>query len=190
MNENAISEDWFSSIETDSSRNDSKDPIPDAKCYLVRPKDSDIIFIMDTKPDYKEEPFYNSCRGCKLDMNNYLQAYCLDRFDTENISVDEDGYLYTLGICPDENSVSYIFNEPTEDKVDISTVLNTTDNFTVDKEVANHYKIYDWHIAGLLSIEPFNAYIQEHYRPKNETKSVVTSNAENKTSSLNKRLLI
>lgn len=181
MNENAVLDDYFFPVETDSSKNDSKDPIPDAKYYLVRPKDSDIIFIMDTKPDYKKEPFYNSCKGCKSDMNDYLKAYCLDKFGTEYMSVDEDGYLHALGICPDENSVSYIFNEPTEDKVDISTVLNTTDNFTVDKEVANHYKIYDWHISGLLSIEPFNAYIQEHYRPKN---------AENKTSSLNKRLLI
>lgn len=185
MNEDAISKDWFSSIETNSSENNSKDSIPDAKYYLVRPKDSDIIFIMDTKPDYKEEPFYNSCKGCKLDMNDYLKTYCLDRFDTDNMSADEDSYLYILGICPDENSVSYIFNEPTETKVDISTVLNSTDNFTVDKEVANHYKIYDWHIAGLLALEPFKTYIEKNYGSKTKEPKVAKG-----SETLNKRLLI
>ena len=189
MNENAVLDDYFFQVETDSSKNDSKDPIPDAKYYLVRPKDSDIIFIMDTKPDYKKEPFYNSCKGCKSDMNDYLKAYCLDKFGTEYMSVDEDGYLHALGICPDENSVSYIFNEPTEDKVDISTVLNTTDNFTVDKEVANHYKIYDWHIAALLALEPFKTYIEKTYGSKTEEPKVVEE-SKNSETNLNKRLLI
>lgn len=188
MNEDEISEDWFSSVETNSSKNNSKDSIPDAKYYLVRPEDSDIIFLMNKKPDYKEEPFYNSYKGCKLNMEDYLTIHCLDSFDIENMTEGRN-YLCALGICPDKNSVSYVFSDPTEAKVDISTVLNTTDNFTVDKEVANHYKIYNWHIAGLLTLEPFNTYIYENYRPKNETKSAAT-NAENKTSSLNKRLLI
>ena len=57
MDKDEVENDWFSSIETNSSENNSKDSIPDAKYYLVHPKDSDIIFIMDTKPDYNEEPF-------------------------------------------------------------------------------------------------------------------------------------
>lgn len=136
--------------------------IPDAKYYLVRPKNSEIIFVMDKKPDYKEEPFYNSCKECKLDMNNYLLDHYIDRFDTEDLSMEVDNYLDVLGVRPLDNSVGYVFAESKEVNADISTVLNTTDNFTVDEEVANHYKIYDWHILTLLNNEPFKSYIQEH----------------------------
>ena len=31
----------------------SQNNIPDAKYYLVRPKDSEMIFVMDKKPDYE-----------------------------------------------------------------------------------------------------------------------------------------
>lgn len=162
MNEDEVMDDYFFTVKANSSENNSKDLIPDAKYYLVRPKDSEIIFVMDKKPDYKEEPFYNNCKECKLDMNNYLKDYCVDQFDTDNMSTEEDNYLYVLGICPPDNSVGYLFAESKEVNADISTVLNTTDNFTVDKEVANHYKIYDWHILTLLNNEPFKSYIQEH----------------------------
>nr|DAO31293.1 MAG TPA: hypothetical protein [Crassvirales sp.] len=162
MNEDEVMDDYFFTVKANSSENNSKDLIPDAKYYLVRPKDSEIIFVMDKKPDYKEEPFYNNCKECKLDMNNYLEDYCVDQFDTDNMSSEEDSYLYVLGICPPDNSVGYVFAESKEVNADISTVLNTTDNFTVDEEVANHYKIYDWHILALLNNEPFKSYIQEH----------------------------
>lgn len=162
MNEDEIIDDYFFPVKANSSENNSKDLIPDAKYYLVRPKNSEIIFVMDKKPDYKEEPFYNSCKECKLDMNNYLLDHCIDRFDTEDLSMEVDNYLDVLGVCPLDNSVGYVFAESKEVNADISTVLNTTDNFTVDEEVANHYKIYDWHILTLLNNEPFKSYIQEH----------------------------
>lgn len=196
MNEDEIIDDYFFSVKVNSSENNSKDLIPDAKYYLIRPKDSEIIFIMDKKPDYKEEPFYNSCKECKLDMNNYLKDHCVDRFDTEDLSMEEDNYLYVLGICPPDNSVGYVFAESKEVNADISTVLNTTDNFTVDEEVANHYKIYDWHILTLLNNEPFKSYIQEHLDEfkieESEAPSVLGPTRESKSTPviLNRRLLI
>ena len=140
----------------------SQNNIPDAKYYLVRPKDSDIIFVMDKKPDYEEEPFYNNCKECKLDMNNYLKDYCVDQFDTDNMSTEEDNYLYVLGIYPSDNSVGYVFGRPTEAKVDVFEALNSIDTFSADKEVARYYKTFDWHILALLNNEPFKSYIQEH----------------------------
>lgn len=140
----------------------SQNNIPDAKYYLVRPKDSDIIFVMDKKPDYEEEPFYNNCKECKLDMNNYLKDYCVDQFDTDNMSTEEDNYLYVLGICPSDNSVGYVFGGPTEAKVDVFEVLASIDTFSADTEVARYYKTFDWHISALLNNEPFKSYIQEH----------------------------
>lgn len=187
MNEDKVAEGCIPSEEI-LFGNNSKDSIPDAKYYLVRPKYSDIIFLMNKKPDYKEEPFYNSFKGCKLNMEDYLTIHCLDSFDIENMTEGHD-YLCALGICPDENSVSYVFTDPTEDKVDISTVLSTTDNFTVDKEVANHYKIYDWHIAALLALEPFKTYIEKTYGSKTEEPKVVEE-SKNSETNLNKRLLI
>lgn len=196
MNEDEIIDDYSFSVKVNSSENNSKDLIPDAKYYLIRPKNSEIIFIMDKKPDYKEEPFYNSCKECKLDMNNYLKDHCVDRFDTEDLSMEEDNYLYVLGICPPDNSVGYVFAESKEVNADISTVLNTTDNFTVDEEVANHYKIYDWHILTLLKNEPFKSYIQEHLDEfkigESEAPSAPGPTRESKSTPviLNRRLLI
>lgn len=196
MNEDEIIDDYFFSVKVNSSENNSKDLIPDAKYYLIRPKNSEIIFIMDKKPDYKEEPFYNSCKECKLDMNNYLKDHCVDRFDTEDLSMEEDNYLDVLGVCPLDNSVGYVFAESKEVNADISTVLNTTDNFTVDEEVANHYKIYDWHILTLLNNEPFKSYIQEHLDEfkieESEAPSAPGPTKESKGTPviLNRRLLI
>lgn len=196
MNEDEVMDDYFFTVKANSSENNSKDLIPDAKYYLIRPKNSEIIFIMDKKPDYKEEPFYNSCKECKLDMNNYLKDRCVDRFDTEDLSMEEDNYLDVLGVCPLDNSVGYVFAESKEVNADISTVLNTTDNFTVDEEVANHYKIYDWHILTLLNNEPFKSYIQEHLDEfkieESEAPSTPGPTKESKGTPviLNRRLLI
>lgn len=196
MNEDKVVEGCIPSEVVDSFGNNSKDSIPDAKYYLIRPKNSEIIFIMDKKPDYKEEPFYNSCKECKLDMNNYLKDYCVDRFDTEYLSMEEDNYLDVLGICPPDNSVGYVFAESKEVNADVSTVLNTTDNFTIDKEVANHYKTYDWHILTLLNNEPFKSYIQEHLDEfkieESKAPSTLGLTRESKSTPviLNRRLLI
>lgn len=162
MNEDEVVEGCIPSVEVLFSEDSSKDSIPDAKYYLVRPKNSEIIFVMDKKPDYEEEPFYNSCKECKLDMNNYLKEHCVDRFDTEDLSMEEDNYLYVLGICPPDNSVSYVFGRPAEAKVDVFEALNSIDTFSVDKEVARYYEAFDWHISELLNKEPFKKYIQEH----------------------------
>lgn len=174
----------------------SQNNIPDAKYYLVRPKDSEMLFVMDKKPDYEEEPFYNSCKGCKLDMNNYLRDHCVDQFDTDNMSTEEDNYLYVLGICPPDNSVGYVFGRPSEAKVDVFEVLTSIDTFSVDKEVARYYKTFDWHISTLLNNEPFKSYIQEHLDEfkigGSKAPSVLGPTKESKGTPviLNKRLLI
>lgn len=174
----------------------SQNNIPDAKYYLVRPKNSEMLFVMDKKPDYEEEPFYNSCKECKLDMNNYLKDHCVDQFDTDNISSEEDSYLYVLGICPPDNSVGYVFGRPAEAKVDVFEALTSIDTFLVDKEVARYYKTFDWHISILLNNEPFKSYIQEHLDKFKIGESKVpstpgpTKESKDTPVILNKRLLI
>ena len=174
----------------------SQNNIPDAKYYLVRPKNSEMLFVMDKKPDYEEEPFYNSCKECKLDMNNYLKDHCVDQFDTDNISSEEDSYLYVLGICPPDNSVGYVFGRPAEAKVDVFEALTSIDTFLVDKEVARYYKTFDWHISTLLNKEPFKKYIQEHLDEFKVGESKVpstpgpTKESKGTPVILNKRLLI
>lgn len=113
----------------------SQNNIPDAKYYLVRPENSEMIFVMDKKPDYEEEPFYNSCKECKLDMNNYLEDHCVDRFDSDNMSTEEDSYLYVLGICPPDNSVAYVFGRPEEAEVDVFKTLTSIDTYSAAEEL-------------------------------------------------------
>ena len=169
----------------------SKDSIPDAKYYLVRPKNSEMLFIMDKKPDYKEEPFYDSCKECKLDMNNYLEEHCLDRFDTDNMSSEEDSYLYVLGICPPDNSIGYVFGRPAETEVDVFKTLTSIDTYSADREVARYYEAFNWHILTLLNNEPFKSYIREHL---DEFKAPSTPGPTKESKGipiiLNKRLLI
>ena len=170
--------------------------IPDAKYYLVRPQDSEIIFVMDKKPDYEEEPFYNDCKGCKLDMNNYLKDYCVDQFDIENMSTEEDNYLYVLEICPSDNSVGYVFGRPAEAEVDVFKTLTSIDTYSADKEIARYYETFDWHISTLLNKEPFKEYIQEHLDEFKVGESKVpstpgpTKESKGTPVILNKRLLI
>ena len=196
MNEDEVVEGCIPSAEVDFFGNDSKDSIPDAKYYLIRPKNSEMLFVMDKKPDYEEEPFYNSCKGCKLDMNNYLEDHCVDQFYTDNMSSEEDSYLYVLGICPPDNSVGYVFGRPAEAKVDVFEALTSIDTFLVDKEVARYYKTFDWHILTLLKGEPFKKYIQEHLDEfKVEESEALPAPGPTKESKdtpviLNKRLLI
>ena len=162
MNEDDIVEGCTLSKEATPSKKGSKNNIPDAKYYLVRPRDSKMLFVMDKKPDYEEEPFYKSCKGGKLDINNYLEDHCVDQFDTDNMSSEEDSYLYVLGICPPDNSIGYVFDKPKENKIDLNKALVCTDSYKVDDEVVDHYKLYDWHIPLLLKCEPFKSYIREH----------------------------
>ena len=116
----------------------SQNNIPDAKYYLVRPKNSRMIFVMDKKPDYGEEPFYNSCKECKLDMNNYLESHCIDQFDSDYLSMEEDGYLHVLEIYPLDNSVAYVFGRPKEAEVDVFNTLTSIDTYSADEEVARY----------------------------------------------------
>ena len=174
----------------------SQNNIPDAKYYLIRPKNSEIIFVMNKKPDYEEEPFYNGCKECKLDMNNYLEDHCVDQFDSDNMSTEEDDYLHVLGICPSYNSVAYVFGKPGEAEVDVFKTLTSIDTYTADREVARYYMTFDWHILTLLNNEPFKSYIQEHLDEFKVKESEVPSTSgptkESKGTPviLNKRLLI
>lgn len=174
----------------------SQNNIPDAKYYLIHPKDSEMLFVMDKKPDYEEEPFYNNCKECKLDMNNYLKDHCVNQFDTDNMSSEEDSYLYVLGICPPDNSVGYVFGRPAEAKVDVFKALTSIDTYSADKEVAKYYRTFDWHISMLLNNEPFKSYIQEHLDEFKVGESKVpstpgpTKESKGTPVILNKRLLI
>lgn len=171
----------------------SKDSIPDAKYYLVRPEGSDIVYVMRDKPDYKRQPFYAKCSGCKSDMHDYLVGSCLCEFDTREISCDEDNYLYTLDLCPSENTVVCVFGE--EKHATIGEIL-AADTYTTDKEVAKYYELYNWHISALLNKEPFKKYIQEHLDEfKVEESEALPAPGPTKESKgipiiLNKRLLI
>lgn len=165
--------------------------IPDAKYYLVRPKDSEMIFVMDKKPDYEEEPFYNSCKECNLDMNKYLEDHCVDQFDSDNMSTEEDNYLYVLGICPSYNSVAYVFGKPKEAEVDVFKTLTSIDTYSADREVARYYEAFDWHILTLLNNEPFKSYIREHLDEfKAPSTSGPTKESKGTPVILNRRLLI
>lgn len=184
MNEDEVVKGCIPSTEVGFFGNSSEDPIPDAKYYLVRPDNSDIVFLMNRKPDYREEPFYNDYKESALNMEDYLIIHCSDSFNIENMT-EARFCLCALGICPDENSVSYVFNDPTETKVDVFKTLNSVDSCSADTEVAKYYKTFDWHIGYLLSLEPFKAYIEKNYGSKME-KPKVTKESE----TLNKRLLI
>ena len=50
MNEDEVVEGCIPSTEGTFSRNNSKDNIPDAKYYLIRPEDSKTVYIMKEKP--------------------------------------------------------------------------------------------------------------------------------------------
>lgn len=169
----------------------SQNNIPDAKYYLVRPKDSEMIFVMDKKPDYEEEPFYNSCKECNLDMNKYLEDHCVDQFDSDNMSTEEDNYLYVLGICPSYNSVAYVFGKPEEAEVDVFKTLTSIDTYSADREVARYYEAFDWHILTLLNNEPFKSYIREHLDEfKAPSTPGPTKESKGTPVILNRRLLI
>ena len=171
----------------------SQNDIPDAKYYLVHPKDCDLIYVMKDKPDYKKEPFYTTCKGSASDMTDYLSCNCLRVLDTGEISCDEYGYLCVLGLYPSENTVVCVFGEGKP--VTISEVL-ANDTYTADKEVAKHYELFNWHISTLLSMEPFKKYIQEHPNEfkveESKAPSTLGPTKESKGTPviLNKRLLI
>ena len=140
----------------------SQNNIPDAKYYLVRPKGSSIIYIMEDKPDYKKEPFYTRCVECKSDIQDYLMENCLHELDLEEISCDAYNYLHVLDLHPSEDTVVCVFGEPAEAEVDVFSTLTSIDTYLADEEVARYDKTFDWHISMLLNNEPFKSYIREH----------------------------
>ena len=188
MNEDEVMDDYFFPVKENSSENNSKDLIPDAKYYLVRPKDSSIIYVMEDKPDYKKEPFYARCVGCKSDMRDYLMRKCLRELDLEEISCDELNYLCVLDLYPSENTVVCVFREA---GVDVFHTLTSIDTYSADKEVARYYKTFDWHISTLLNNEPFKSYIREHL-DEFKAHSLPGPTKESKSTPviLNRRLLI
>lgn len=135
MNEDEITEGCVPPAEMDFFENTSKDSIPDAKYYLVRPKGSKTVYIMDLKPEYNKGPFY---KACEKNMS-YLNAYCISLFRVP--SPCENGYnsLFVIGLVPDEDSIAYIFDGPKENKMDLKKALASTDTYKVDNEVAIHY---------------------------------------------------
>lgn len=197
MNEDEVVEGCIPSAEVGFLGNSSEDSIPDAKYYLVRPKDSSMIYVMEDKPDYKKEPFYARCAGCKSDMQDYLMGNCLCELDLEEIDCDVDNYLYALDLHPSDNTVVCIFGEPAKDKVDVFQTLTSIDTYSADKEVARYYKTFDWHILVLLNNEPFKSYIQEHldeFKKIGESKAPSTLGPTKESKGtpviLNRRLLI
>lgn len=192
MNEDEVVEGCFSSAEIAPSGNSSKDSVLDAEYYLIRPEDSKTVYIMNQKPDYNKGPFY---KACEKNMS-YLNAYCVGVFRVPSAYDSRGDFLFTIGLIPKENSIAYIFNEPEENKIDLKKVLASTDTYKVDNEVANHYKLFDWHIPMLLDSEPFKKYIQEHpdaFKVKeSEALPVPGPTKESKGTPiiLNKRLLI
>lgn len=197
MNEDEVVEGCIPSAEVGFLGNNSKDSIPDAKYYLVRPKDSSMIYVMEDKPDYKKEPFYARCAGCKSDIQDYLMENCLCEFDLEEIDCVVDNCLYVLDLHPSENTVVCVFGEPAKDKVDVFQTLTSIDTYSADREVARYYKTFDWHILTLLNNEPFKSYIQEHldeFKKIGESKAPSspgpTKESKGTPVILNKRLLI
>ena len=191
MNEDEVMDDYFFPVKENSSENNSKDLIPDDKYYLVRPKDSSIIYVMEDKPDYKKEPFYARCVGCKSDMRDYLMRKCLRELDLEEISCDELNYLCILDLHPSENTVVCVFRGPAEAGVDVFKTLTSIDTYSADKEVARYYKTFDWHISTLLNNEPFKSYIREHLDEfKAPSTPSPTKESKGTPVILNRRLLI
>lgn len=192
MNEDEIVESCILSTEGTLSWNNSKDSVLDAKYYLIRPEDSKTVYIMNQKPDYNKGPFY---KACEKNMS-YLNAYCTGLFRVPSGCDSRGDFLFTIGLIPKENSIAYIFDEPEENKMDFKKVLAYTDTYKVDNEVANHYKLFDWHIPMLLDSEPFKKYIQEHPNEfkveESEALPVPSPTKESKSTPiiLNKRLLI
>ena len=191
MNEDEVVEGCIPSTEVGFFGNNSKDSIPDAKYYLIRPEDSKTVYIMKEKPDYNKGPFY---RACAKNMS-YLDTYCVGLFGVPSLCNKGYNFLFVIGLVPDENSIAYIFDEPKENKMDLKKVLARTDTYKVDNEVAIHYELFDWHIPTLLDSKPFSTYIQEHYKPKGEESQALPAPGPTKESKgtpviLNKRLLI
>lgn len=54
MNEDEVAEGCVPPAEMDFFENTSKDSILDAKYYLVRPKGSKTVYIMDLKHEYRK----------------------------------------------------------------------------------------------------------------------------------------
>lgn len=166
--------------------------IPDAKYYLVRPRDGKIVYIMGQKPDYDKEPFY---KGSEKNLS-YLNNYCLGLFTVPSIWEKEGDFLFTIGLIPSPDSIVYIFDKPKENKIDLRDALSYMDTYKMNDEVANYYKLYDRHIPLLLKCEPFKKYIQEHLDEfKVEESKVPSTPGPTKESKgtpviLNKRLLI
>lgn len=192
MNEDDVIEGYISSTEVTPPKKSSKDNIPDAKYYLVRPRDGKTVYIMSQKPDYDKEPFY---KGSEKTLS-YLNTYCSSLFTVPSIYEKKGDFLFIMGLIPSPNSIAYIFDKPKENKIDLRDVLSYADTYKIDDEVANYYKLYDWHIPLLLKCEPFKKYIQEHLDEfKVEESKAPSSPGPTKESKgtpiiLNKRLLI
>ena len=192
MNKDNVTEGYISSAEMTPPKKSFKDSIPDAKYYLVRPREGKTVYIMGQKPDYDKEPFY---KWGEKNLSD-LDSYCIGLFTVPSIWEKGGDFLFTMGLIPSPNSIAYIFDKPKENKIDLRDILSYTDTYKIDDEVANYYKLYDWHIPLLLECEPFKKYIQEHLDKfkveESEALSTPGPTEESKDTPiiLNKRLLI
>lgn len=199
MNEDEVAKDWFSSIETNSSENNSKDSIPDAKYYLVRPEDSSMVYLMVDKPDYLHEPFYKATEGGFVE--DYLNDNAEFMFDSDMLEPDISDALEVMDLYPDKNEVKYLLALTREvSEKDLPSLLSKY-SYCTDEIIAKHYELHNWHIEALLQKSPFKEYIKEHYftkpeckvEPKEVPEEIVHERAkflQNEINKLNKKRLL
>lgn len=199
MNENAVLDDCLFPLETNSSENNSKGSIPDAKYYLVRPEDSSMVYLMVDKPDYLRDPFYKATKG------GFVEGYLNDNaefiFDSNTLESDIIDALDAMDLYPDENEVKYLFASTREvSEKDLPSLLSKY-SYCVDEIIAKHYELHNWHIEALLRKSPFKEYIKEHYftepkckvEPKEVPEEIVHERAkflQNEINKLNKKRLL
>lgn len=199
MDKDEVAKDWLSSIETNSSENNSKDSIPDAKYYLVRPEDSSMVYLMVDKPDYPRDPFYKATKGEFVE--DYLNDNAEFTFDSDTLESDIIDALDAMDLYPDENEVKYLFASTQEvSEKDLPSLLSKY-SYCVDEIIAKHYELHNWHIEALLQKSPFKEYIKEHYftepkckvKPKEVPEEIVHERAkflQNEINKLNKKRLL
>lgn len=149
-----------------------KEKIKDAKYYLIRPKDSYIVYLMTIKPDYTCSPFYKDIENEEY-VDDYLNTRSESSYDITDISLEMEESLKAMDLLPEENEVKYLFGVQQDfSKKELSSLLRTF-SYSANEVVAEHYKVYTWHIEDLLKLSPFKEYIQKHY--PNIPKSTIVS---------------
>lgn len=174
--------------------------VKDAKYYLIRPKDSYMVYLMKDKPDYLHEPFYEAAKEEEC-AEDYLDTNYEFIYDSDDISSEMNDALDAMNLLPNENEVKYLFESQQEfsDK-DLPSLLSSF-SYCADEIIAKHYEVHTWHIKELLEKSPFKEYIQAHYfskpsieiKPKEVPEELVQEREEllqNGINELNKKRLL